>query len=377
MSRDSSPDSGGRGAYNGSHYRDPQSSQRGGADRNSDLCTIYVGGLPYDTQQEELHSFFQKYGEVTKVRMIKDHDTQEFRGFAFVSFRSTFAAEDATEDVNGKEALGGRLKVNVAKYKSIAPNARRDERMQNYDYGGNHGRHYTHSSYRSQNAARPREKSPDYGSPRSPRGSPGRQRTQWSPSPKRRRRSSDYEGRYNGDADDPDHVDNELRRTKRELQIMQQEREQVQREYKDIKQQLDELTAQANTKLSDQRSKMKISKRRSMLRGKQLMGLVEAAKQVKTCQEAVEQAEKALSEAKAHLVVALGQAQEYISAEHEEDEAADRQREAENKAKQRAATGNGTTNSSTKPDSTNDTPLGATGGSVLALKPFKISVDAS
>lgn len=53
---------------------------------------------------------------------------QEFRGFAFVSFRSTFAAEDATEDANGKEALGGRLKVNVAKYKSIAPNARRDER---------------------------------------------------------------------------------------------------------------------------------------------------------------------------------------------------------------------------------------------------------
>lgn len=112
-------------------------------------------------------------------------------------------------------------------------------------------------------------------------------------------------------------------------------------------------------------------------RGKQLMGLVEAAKQVKTCQEAVEQAEKALSEAKAHLVVALGQAQEYISAEHEEDEAADREREAENEAKQRAATGNGTTNSSTKPDSTNDTPLGATGGSGLALKPFKISLDAS
>jgi RNA recognition motif-containing protein len=54
---------------------------------------------------------------------------QEFRGFGFVSFRSAFAAEDAAEDANGKEVLGGRVKVNIAKYKSTTrPPVHRDER---------------------------------------------------------------------------------------------------------------------------------------------------------------------------------------------------------------------------------------------------------
>jgi RNA recognition motif-containing protein len=61
---------------------------------------------------------------------------QEFRGFGFVSFRSAFAAEDAAEDANGKEILGGRVKVNIAKYKSTlrpAP-AHRDDRCAEQDF---------------------------------------------------------------------------------------------------------------------------------------------------------------------------------------------------------------------------------------------------
>lgn len=58
--------------------------------------------------------------------------TQEFRGFGFVSFRSAFAAEDAAEDANGKQILGGRVKVNIAKYKSTLRSgpAHRDERCE-------------------------------------------------------------------------------------------------------------------------------------------------------------------------------------------------------------------------------------------------------
>lgn len=73
LSPESSPGSGGRG-YQG--FRDQPSNWRGASDRNSDLCTVYVGGLPYDTNQEDIYSHFGRYGEVTKVRMIKDHETQ-------------------------------------------------------------------------------------------------------------------------------------------------------------------------------------------------------------------------------------------------------------------------------------------------------------
>lgn len=79
-------------------------------------------------------------------------------------------------------------------------------------------------------------------------------------------RSSDYEGRHNGDSSAHEVAERELRKANDELKSVQTERDQVQREYKDVKQQLDELTVQANSKLSDQRSKIKVSKRRSMLR---------------------------------------------------------------------------------------------------------------
>lgn len=99
------------------------------------------------------------------------------------------------------------------------------------------------------------------------------------------------------------------------------------------------------------------------------------------CQDAVEQAEKALGEAKSNLVVVLGQAQDYITTEQAEDEASDRERAAEHEAKQRAAAsglGNGATNSATQPTSTHSTPIApSAGNSGLALKPFKISLDLS
>lgn len=72
--------------------------------------------------------------------------------------------------------------------------------------------------------------------------------------------------RHNGEGSGQEHIESELWKAKDELKSVQTEREQVQREYKDVKQQLDELTVQANSKLSDQRSKIKVSKRRSMLR---------------------------------------------------------------------------------------------------------------
>ena len=117
------------------------------------------------------------------------------------------------------------------------------------------------------------------------------------------------------------------------------------------------------------------------------MGLVDAAKHVKLCQDAVEQAEKALAEAKANLVVVLSQAQDYITTEQAEDEASDRERAAESEAKQRATAGNVTTHSATQPTSTHSTkytsthstPVAPVGNSGLTLKlePFKISLDPS
>ena len=42
---------------------------------------LYVGNLPYRTNQDELKDLFSQYGEVTFVRIITDRDTGRSRGF--------------------------------------------------------------------------------------------------------------------------------------------------------------------------------------------------------------------------------------------------------------------------------------------------------
>lgn len=75
-----------------------------------------MGGLASDTKDSDVADFFSRYGKVTNVKLIYHHDSQEFRGFGFVTFDSQRSAEEAADIGNGHEILGSRIRVNLAKY---------------------------------------------------------------------------------------------------------------------------------------------------------------------------------------------------------------------------------------------------------------------
>jgi RNA recognition motif-containing protein len=81
---------------------------------------LYVGNLPYDTDEDQIRELFSAYGEVASVDMINDRDTGRFRGFAFVAMESD-AADEATKALNGYSFGGRPLKVNEAKPKEPRP----------------------------------------------------------------------------------------------------------------------------------------------------------------------------------------------------------------------------------------------------------------
>lgn len=78
---------------------------------------LYVGNLPFDTTQADIEEMFAGYGELEEVRLITDRDTGRSRGFAFVTFSTQHAAEQALE-TNGKPLNGRNLNVNIAKERS-------------------------------------------------------------------------------------------------------------------------------------------------------------------------------------------------------------------------------------------------------------------
>ena len=79
------------------------------------MLRIYVGNLPYTTQDEDLNEAFSAFGEVESTIVIRDRETGRSRGFGFVEMSDDSSAPAAIESLNGKNFQGRNLTVNEAK----------------------------------------------------------------------------------------------------------------------------------------------------------------------------------------------------------------------------------------------------------------------
>ena len=93
---------------------------------------IYVGNLSFATTEDELRELFAQAGTVSSVALIKDRDTGQSKGFAFIEMSNQADAENAIRMFNGK-AFGSReLKVNMARPKE-------ERGSGGYNKGGGYG----------------------------------------------------------------------------------------------------------------------------------------------------------------------------------------------------------------------------------------------
>ncbi len=82
---------------------------------------LYVGNLSYETTENDLRTLFAQVGTVTDVALIKDRDTGNSKGFAFVTMNSQEEAQKAISQFNG-QSLGNReLTVNIARPREERP----------------------------------------------------------------------------------------------------------------------------------------------------------------------------------------------------------------------------------------------------------------
>ncbi len=76
---------------------------------------IYVGNLSYNTTEDDLRGLFAQAGTVSSVALIKDRDTGQSKGFAFVEMSNQSEAEKAIQTFNGYVLANRPLKVNLAR----------------------------------------------------------------------------------------------------------------------------------------------------------------------------------------------------------------------------------------------------------------------
>lgn len=59
------------------------------------LRKLFIGGLDYRTTDDSLKSYFEQYGEIVDVVVMKDPKTKRSRGFGFVAFSQAFMVDEA------------------------------------------------------------------------------------------------------------------------------------------------------------------------------------------------------------------------------------------------------------------------------------------
>jgi RNA recognition motif-containing protein len=82
---------------------------------------LYVGNLSYGTTEEDLRALFSQAGPVTTVELIKDRDTGNSKGFAFIQMGNQSDAEKAISMFNGNTLDNRAIKVNIAKPREERP----------------------------------------------------------------------------------------------------------------------------------------------------------------------------------------------------------------------------------------------------------------
>ncbi|MDX1931898.1 MAG: RNA-binding protein [Capsulimonadales bacterium] len=76
---------------------------------------IYVGGISYSTNSDDLRRLFEAYGAVTDATIVEDRFSGQSKGFGFVDMSDDSQALDAINNLNGRLVDGRTLTVNEAK----------------------------------------------------------------------------------------------------------------------------------------------------------------------------------------------------------------------------------------------------------------------
>eukprot|EP01091_Cochliopodium_minus_P009357 TRINITY_DN2292_c0_g1_i2.p1 TRINITY_DN2292_c0_g1~~TRINITY_DN2292_c0_g1_i2.p1 ORF type:complete len:239 (-),score=91.65 TRINITY_DN2292_c0_g1_i2:63-779(-) len=62
---------------------------------------IRINGLSEEADKDYIYEKFRRYGELERVHLVRDRDTNKLRGFGFVTYKRVSSAIEALKELNG------------------------------------------------------------------------------------------------------------------------------------------------------------------------------------------------------------------------------------------------------------------------------------
>lgn len=87
----------GRAERQQNNYRDRQQRRQELSEKPQGCTTIFVGNLPWSTDEAELKKIFEKCGEVVNARIVRQSWTSRSRGFGYVEFAQEASVDTAVQ----------------------------------------------------------------------------------------------------------------------------------------------------------------------------------------------------------------------------------------------------------------------------------------
>jgi len=75
---------------------------------------VYVGNLSYQVTEQDLKNYFNKYGTIDQVRIVRHYNTGRSKGFGFVTYHTVPEAKKALA-AHGQKYKDRTIVVRIAK----------------------------------------------------------------------------------------------------------------------------------------------------------------------------------------------------------------------------------------------------------------------
>lgn len=85
------------------------------------MTKLFVGGLPYSVNDQQLRDMFASIGTVLSAVVIMDKFSGQSKGFGFVEMGDDAAAQNAIQQLNDTELEGRKIAVSVARPREDRP----------------------------------------------------------------------------------------------------------------------------------------------------------------------------------------------------------------------------------------------------------------